>query len=450
MKPKVFVASSVENLSAAYCVQVNLERLAEVTVWNQGVFELSHTTIESLIKVLDQADFGVFVFGPDDVTTIRHTTHETVRDNVILEFGMFVGALGRDHCFIILPDGVGRLHLPTDLLGLSMGTYQIDRSDGNLQAALGPACNKIELAIQNHVNSPSTKSAQDKPVVYLGAPHKNVRRNHEARKTLESYGIEVNVPEDLVKKRVSGGHVSGGVIRSICIGAIRQSSAVVVDLDTYGLDTAWEIGFAEGLEKPVIGFSRDQKTIIDRRFVNLRHHRDNFMHGWDESGFSESLDDIAGRCSGRSVHVCGTFSVSSGDGGNPSPSGEEKVVVVWSRAEVPTRRAHKVRSEGALGVDTEVSKESIARAIGDSCARPDPTDRDRARAAHHFGQSGTRPRPRIFVVSPASGYQHDRTVVERDQLTSASSGVSPPAEAVLGPTFLGTGVPGGQLRRPHG
>ena len=144
------------------------------------------------------------------------------------------------------------------------------------------------------------------------------------------------------------------------------------------------------------------------------------------------------------------FSVSSGDGGNPSPSGEEKVVVVWSRAEVPTRRAHKVRSEGALGVDTEVSKESIARAIGDSCARPDPTDRDRARVAHHFGQSGTRPRPRIFVVSPASGYQHDRTVVERDQLTSASSGVSPPAEAVLGPTFLGTGVPGGQLRRPHG
>ena len=137
------------------------------------------------------------------------------------------------------------------------------------------------------------------------------------------------------------------------------------------------------------------------------------------------------------------ISVSSGDGGNPSPSGEEKVVVVWSRAEVPTRRAHKVRSEGALGVDTEVSKESIARAIGDSCARPDPTDRDRARAAHHFGQSGTRPRPRIFVVSPASGYQHDRTVVERDQLTSASSGVSPPAEAVLGPTFLGTGVPGG-------
>ena len=39
------------------------------------------------------------------------------------------------------------------------------------------------------------------------------------------------------------------------------------------------------------------------------------------------------------------LSVSSGDGGNPSPSGEEKLVVVWSRTEVATRRVHEVRSE---------------------------------------------------------------------------------------------------------
>ena len=143
------------------------------------------------------------------------------------------------------------------------------------------------------------------------------------------------------------------------------------------------------------------------------------------------------------------ISVSSGDGGNPSPSGEEKVVVMWSRAEVPTWCAHEVRSEGALGVDTEVSQESAGRTIGDSCARPDPTDRDRTRVAHHFRQSGTRPRPRVCVVSSASGYQQDRTVVERDQLASTPAGVSTPAEAVLGPALLGPGVPGGQLRHPH-
>ena len=31
---------------------------------------------------------------------------------------------------------------------------------------------------------------------------------------------------------------------------------------------------------------------------------------------------------------------------------------MWSRAGVPTRRAHEVQSEGALGLETEVSKES--------------------------------------------------------------------------------------------
>jgi putative transposase len=47
----------------------------------------------------------------------------------------------------------------------------------------------------------------------------------------------------------------------------------------------------------------------------------------------------------------------------------------------------------------------------------------------------------FFVVSPASGCQHDRTVAARDQLASTPSGVSASEEAVLGPLLLGTGVP---------
>ncbi len=35
------------------------------------------------------------------------------------------------------------------------------------------------------------------------------------------------------------------------------------------------------------------------------------------------------------------FNVPIGDGGNPSPSGEGKVVVMWSRAEIQTRSAHE-------------------------------------------------------------------------------------------------------------
>ena len=49
------------------------------------------------------------------------------------------------------------------------------------------------------------------------------------------------------------------------------------------------------------------------------------------------------------------FSVPSGDGGNPSPLGEEKVVVVWSRASLQARSAHENEPESARRLDTEIS-----------------------------------------------------------------------------------------------
>lgn len=144
MKPKLFIGSTVENLDIAYAVQENLEHRAEVTVWTQGVFELSKYTIESLIDILDEVDFGLFVFCPDDITKLRGQNFSTVRDNVIFELGMFVGRLGRERSYIIIPRGTEEdFHLPTDLLGMTPSTYDADRRDGNITAALGPACHRI-------------------------------------------------------------------------------------------------------------------------------------------------------------------------------------------------------------------------------------------------------------------------------------------------------------------
>ena len=46
-----------------------------------------------------------------------------------------------------MPDQ-SELHIPTDLFGLAPATYRSDRTDGNLQAALGPACHQIRKTIQ--------------------------------------------------------------------------------------------------------------------------------------------------------------------------------------------------------------------------------------------------------------------------------------------------------------
>lgn len=147
-KPRVFIGSSVEGLNIAYAVQQNLLHNAEVTVWDQGIFELSKTTIESLSKTLQDCDFAVFVFSPDDLLTIRNTSHPTVRDNVLFEFGLFIGKLGRDRVYFLLPMK-GELHLPSDLLGITPGKYEENRSDGSMQAATGAACNQIRIQMQS-------------------------------------------------------------------------------------------------------------------------------------------------------------------------------------------------------------------------------------------------------------------------------------------------------------
>lgn len=147
MKPRMFIGSSSERLELAYAVQENLEYDVEATVWSQGVFGLSKTNVASLIEALKKSDLGLFILAPDDVAAIRDKTTSIVRDNVIFELGLFVGHLGSDRCFLVVPAAEQDLHLPTDLLGLAPASYPTDRRDGNWQAALGPACNRIRKAV---------------------------------------------------------------------------------------------------------------------------------------------------------------------------------------------------------------------------------------------------------------------------------------------------------------
>ena len=69
------------------------------------------------------------------------------------------------------------------------------------------------------------------------------------------------------------------------------------------------------------------------------------------------------------------FSVPIGDGGNPSPLGEEKVRVTWSRATLPVRSAHENGPEGPHRVYPQVPKAGAHRGGGDSCARRDSAHR---------------------------------------------------------------------------
>lgn len=161
VRPRVFVGSSREGLDTAYALQVNLEHDAEVTVWSQGIFEPSKTTIESLERQFSSIDFAIFVFSADDFLNIRGESLAAVRDNVIFELGLSMGKLGRDRSYIVQPRIPTSLRIPTDLLGITTLTFDAARSDNNTEAALGPACNQIRRMIKQlgHKRAPDVFSA---------------------------------------------------------------------------------------------------------------------------------------------------------------------------------------------------------------------------------------------------------------------------------------------------
>ncbi len=145
LRPTVFIGSSAEGLAIANAIQVNLDYACEVVIWSQGVFGLGGGTLETLVNKLDTFDFAILVVTPDDMVESREKKQAAPRDNVLLELGMFLGALGRERTFFV-HDRTKDIKLPSDLAGVTPATYQL-HADGNYQAALGAATTLIQNAI---------------------------------------------------------------------------------------------------------------------------------------------------------------------------------------------------------------------------------------------------------------------------------------------------------------
>lgn len=146
MKPKIFIGSSVEGIQIAKAVQAGLEHNAEATIWDQGIFQLSGNELLDLMRTTDNVDFAIMIFSPDDEIKMRKETSQVVRDNVLFELGLFMGALGREKVFYLVPRGID-MHIPTNLIGIMPGTYEPNRSDGNLVAAVGTFCTQVMTQI---------------------------------------------------------------------------------------------------------------------------------------------------------------------------------------------------------------------------------------------------------------------------------------------------------------
>jgi hypothetical protein len=150
-RPTVFIGSSREQLPTARALASRLEDFATVRVWDNVPFELTQSIFDGLLQTAKDSDYAVFVFEPDDLAVVRDVDLRTVRDNVLFEFGLFVGRIGRERTFWI-SSHQSDWHVPTDLDGLTHLIFSRPESEEPtaLASALSQAIEQLRQVIEQH------------------------------------------------------------------------------------------------------------------------------------------------------------------------------------------------------------------------------------------------------------------------------------------------------------
>lgn len=130
MKPRIFIGSSTEGLSVAQRIKAFFEPDYDCYIWNDNIFQFNEGFLETLLKSASLFDFGFMVFAADDVTKIRDQEYETTRDNVLFEYGLFLGRVGIDRAYIIKEDNV---KIPSDIVGITLLSYKTHDINGTKQ-----------------------------------------------------------------------------------------------------------------------------------------------------------------------------------------------------------------------------------------------------------------------------------------------------------------------------
>jgi hypothetical protein len=157
-RPRIFIGSSKEGQPIAERVQTELSAIGDCELWTTH-FDFGNSAYEDLVKKLSLFDYGVLVATADDVTISREVEKPSPRDNVIFEFGMFVGRLGRQRAFLLAESGIKIL---SDLNGITLPFFPSSKQRGLFSSfkssAQAVARQKDEIskrcrAIRDHIHS---------------------------------------------------------------------------------------------------------------------------------------------------------------------------------------------------------------------------------------------------------------------------------------------------------
>jgi hypothetical protein len=127
-KPKLFIGSSSEARGLAHDFADALSNEAITVVWDEAPdFEPTKATLTGLVTATETYDFGLFLLTPDDTLESRGKKGMSARDNVFLELGLFLGALGPDRTFAVVQakdNGEPSVKATSDLAGIKIPRFK--------------------------------------------------------------------------------------------------------------------------------------------------------------------------------------------------------------------------------------------------------------------------------------------------------------------------------------
>lgn len=115
---RVFIGSSSSQDSMRTLRNVAMLIESENAVpcpWNRSVFPLGSYVLDNLINISKQVDAAILIFNEDDPVWYRDDIILQPKANVLIEYGIFVAALGRERTIICKK---GKSNIATDLQGL--------------------------------------------------------------------------------------------------------------------------------------------------------------------------------------------------------------------------------------------------------------------------------------------------------------------------------------------
>ena len=121
-KARIFIGSSTEGIPVAEYIKEQLKNDFDCYLWTDDLFKFNASALDTLLKLASLFDFGMLIATKDDFTHSRAKSFETPRDNVIFEFGLFIGRLGATRSFVIQEADA---KLPSDMLGITVPRFDI-------------------------------------------------------------------------------------------------------------------------------------------------------------------------------------------------------------------------------------------------------------------------------------------------------------------------------------